>query len=86
MMDPPKKRGWVEIMEGWGHEIRPRCYEPRFHVYDWTEHKDSGALVGDFATRREALAFAVNWAVLYGRKLQTAEVSHFPIVRKGDAA
>lgn len=86
MMVATKKRGWVEVTEGWGREIHPFCHEPRFHVYDWTEHKDSGALVVDFATRQEAVAFAVNWAVLHDRKLQTAEVSHFPIARKGGAA
>lgn len=80
------KRGWVEIYEGWGREIAPFRHEPRFHVHDWSEDKDSGALVGDFATRPEAVAFAVNWAVTHGRKLQSAEVSHFPVRLKGGDA
>lgn len=69
------RRGWVDIYPS----------ATGFQVYDWTEHHDSGALVGDFATRREALAFAVNWSVTHGRKLQTAEVYHFPVRPKGGA-
>jgi len=72
--------GWVEIYEG------PADKALRFWVYDWTEAKDSGALVGDFATRADAVAFAVNWAVTHGRKLQSAEVSHFPLRLKGGVA
>lgn len=77
-----EKRGWVEVVEGWGRETVPFQYEPRFQVYDWTEDKGAGTMVADFAARSEAIAFAVNWAVTHGRKLQAAEVSNFPMELK----
>lgn len=86
MMGVRNPRGWVEVCQGWGKEIAPFQFEERFQVYDWTERKDAGAMVGDFATRSDAVAFAVNWAVTHGRKLQTAELFHLPMTLKSGAA
>ena len=83
---PIKTRGWVEVIEGWGREIAPLRHEVRFQVYDWSEDKSSGAMVAEFATRKEAVAFAVNWSATYGRRLQSAEISHFPMKLKGGDA
>jgi hypothetical protein len=80
---PAQKRGWVEIIEGEGREIAPFRHEVRFQVYDWTESKDAGAMVADFATRQEAVAFAVDWSVTHGRRLQSADV--FPFRHNGKA-
>ena len=71
--------GWVDISEGWGREIRPFCYEEVFHVYDWSEQRDSGALVGEFKTRSAAICFADDWTKRHGRKLSTAKVIPFPV-------
>lgn len=74
---PAQKRGWVEIIECEGREIAPFRHEVRFQVYDWSESMDSGAMVGDFATRQEAVACAVDWAVTHGRRLQSAGIFPF---------
>lgn len=34
-------------------------------------------MVADFATRQEAVAFALDWAVTHGRRLQSAGVFPF---------
>lgn len=52
-----KTIGHVEVQDGWGEEIGFMRYKPVFHVYDWSEHFDSGAIVGEFDTRDEALTF-----------------------------
>lgn len=82
MKAPVQDRGWVDIGEGYGCKMMSLCPQFRFQVYDWTESKDAGVIVGDFATRGEALAFAVNWAVTHGRRLQTTEISHLPMELK----
>ena len=34
-------------------------------------------MVADFATRQEAVAFAVDWSVTHGRRLESADVFSF---------
>jgi hypothetical protein len=67
----------VEIIEGEYREIALFRHEVRFQVYYQTESKDAGAMVADFATRQEAVAFALDWAVTHGRRLQSAGVFPF---------
>ena len=67
----------MEIIEGEYREIALFRHEVRFQVYQQTESKDAGAMVADFATRQEAVAFALDWAVTHGRRLQSAGVFPF---------
>lgn len=60
-------RGWVEI-------YTTAAPTPGFEVYDWSEHHDSGARIGWFATREEATSFVTDWAAEHGRKVSTADL------------
>ncbi|WP_306752809.1 hypothetical protein [Paracoccus actinidiae] len=63
-------RGWVEVravMARTGHG---------FAVYDLTETGDRARLVYRSANRSEALAWALRWSVLTGRRLDCPEVFH----------
>lgn len=77
MCAAPKLRGWVDIME-FPSEGASFGKGEFFQVYDWSEHHDSGAIVGEFDTRPEAVAFAHDWADRNGRKLSSATVISFP--------
>ncbi|MEO0426180.1 MAG: hypothetical protein AAF160_01940 [Pseudomonadota bacterium] len=70
--DYSQGRGWAEVFEHLDGE---------FSVYDWSEHYDSGYLIGVFQTRPEAVRAAKRWAREHGRKMETAEI--IPLPTKG---
>ena len=71
-----KLRGWVDIYP-------TAAPAPGFEVYDWSEHHDSGAIVGRFATRKEATAFMHKWAADHSRKMTSADLHSLSDYRKG---
>lgn len=80
-----RTKGLVDIQEGWGEETGFMCYRAVFHVYDWSEHGDAGAIVGEFETRKEAITFAHQWAEEHGRNLAEADVLPLPSPTEGPA-
>ena len=63
-------RGWVEM-----RAVMART-GPGFAVYDLTEARDRARLVYRSASRSDALAWALRWCVLTGRRLDCPEVFH----------
>ena len=72
-MNPARQetpRGWVEV-----RAIAART-GPGFAVYDLTENRECARLVYQSVIRSEALAWALRWSVLTGRRLDCPEVFH----------
>lgn len=63
-------RGWVEV-----RAVMART-GPGFAVYDLSEARDRARLVYRSASRSDALAWALRWSVLTGRRLDCPEVFH----------
>lgn len=63
-------RGWVEV-----RAIAARI-GPGFAVYDLTETRSRARLVYLADNRPEALAWALRWAALTGRRLDCPDVFH----------
>ena len=47
-------------------------------VYDWSAHRDTGALVGTFVNRDDAITFARKWAEDHGRAITEAQLLPLP--------
>ena len=54
-------------------------------VYDWSAHRDTGALVGTFVNRNDANTFAHQWAEKHGRNLAEADVLPLRSLTEGRA-
>ncbi|MCF3973932.1 hypothetical protein [Paracoccus salsus] len=63
-------RGWVEV-----RAMTART-GPAFAVYDLTECRTRARLIYRTPCRRSALAWALRWSVLTGRRLDCPEVFH----------
>lgn len=55
------RRGWVDVM--WNEPAQA------WNVYDWSEHHDSGACLGSFDDKQEAILFAQQQAEERNRKM-----------------
>lgn len=55
------RKGWVEVI--WNGEAKT------WDVYDWSEHHDSGACLGAFEDKQEAVTYAQAQAEASNRKM-----------------
>ena len=67
----------VEVLSDWDGGHHP------FAVYTWSPSGDSGALLASFATRRQAVRYAVRFARKHGMEMQSAEI--LPFKRRANA-
>lgn len=66
--------GWVDVVEARRLELIPRVFATVYQVYQWSESRDSGQIIGTYWTRPEAITFAQQWAEDHHHKLTTADI------------
>ncbi len=59
------RKGWIDVTQN----------GDVWDVYDWSEHHDSGALLGTFDDKQEAIAFAQAEAIKRNRKMYEGVLS-----------
>ena len=59
------RRGWIDVTQN----------GDAWDVYDWSEHHDSGALLGTFDDKQEAIVFAQAEAIKRNRKMYEGVLS-----------